>query len=49
MMAHYGIFGINVDFSSVQGGLYFHPCDEDLSQGTPERKKPVEGRAFGSQ
>ena len=46
----YGIFGIDVAFSrSVQSGFYFHPCDEDLSQGTPERKKPLEGRAFGLQ
>jgi hypothetical protein len=30
---------------SLQGGFYFHPCDEDLSQGTPEMKKPLRGRA----
>ena len=40
----YGIFGINADFSrSVQSGFYFHPCDEDLSQGTPERKNHLKG------
>ncbi len=32
----------------LQGGIYFHPCDEDLSQGTPERKKPLGWRAFGT-
>jgi hypothetical protein len=26
----------------VQGGRYFHPSDEDLSPGTPEKKKPLE-------
>jgi hypothetical protein len=26
----------------VQGGFYFHPSDEDLSPGTPERKNPLE-------
>src|ERR1035437_3088545 len=26
---------------TVQGGFYFHPSDEDLSLGTPERKKPL--------
>jgi hypothetical protein len=36
------IFGIHVDFSRVvKGGFYFHPTDEDLSAGTPERKKPL--------
>jgi hypothetical protein len=30
----------------VQSGFYFHPTDEDLSAGTPERKKPLEGRGF---
>ncbi len=25
----------------VEGGFYFHPNDEDLSLGTPERKKPL--------
>jgi hypothetical protein len=24
------------------GGFFFHPSDEDLSPGTPERKKPLE-------
>ncbi len=23
---------------AVKGGFYFHPCDEDLSPGTPESK-----------
>lgn len=31
----------------MKGGFYFHPCDEDLSQGTPEMKKPRDGRASG--
>ena len=26
----------------MEGGFYFHPSDEDLSSGTPERKKPPE-------
>ena len=26
---------------SRECGFYFHPCDEDLSQGTPEMKKPL--------
>jgi hypothetical protein len=25
----------------LQGGFYFHPTDEDLSVGTPKRKKPL--------
>jgi hypothetical protein len=25
----------------MEGGFYFHPSDEDLSPGTPERKKPL--------
>ncbi len=25
----------------MEGGFYFHPNDEDLSLGTPERKKPL--------
>jgi hypothetical protein len=25
----------------VKGGFYFHPTDEDLSAGTPVRKKPL--------
>jgi hypothetical protein len=29
----------------LQGGLYIRPGDEDLSQGTPERKKPSAGVA----
>jgi len=28
---------------SVNGGFYFHPTDEDLSAGTPVRKKPLGG------
>ena len=37
------IFGIHVDFlRAVKGGFFFHPSDEDLSPGTPERKKPLE-------
>jgi drug/metabolite transporter (DMT)-like permease len=37
------IFGIHVDFSGVvKGGFYFHPTDENLSAGTPERKKPLD-------
>jgi hypothetical protein len=36
-------FGIHVDFlRASKGGFYFHPIDEDLSLGTPERKKPLE-------
>jgi hypothetical protein len=31
----------------LQSGFYFHPCDEELSQGAPERKKPPRGRAIG--
>ena len=27
--------------SQVKGGFYFHPGDEGLSPGTPERKKPL--------
>lgn len=27
---------------SEEGGFYFHPGGEGLSQGTPERKKPLE-------
>ena len=30
---------------SVRCGFYFHPGDEDLSPGTPERKKPLGGIA----
>jgi hypothetical protein len=33
----------------VQGDFCFHPSDEDLSPGTPERKKPLEGNGFGVQ
>ena len=25
-----------------QCGVYFHPCDEDPSQGTPEGKTPLD-------
>jgi hypothetical protein len=25
----------------VKGGFYFHPSDEDLSQGAQGRKKPL--------
>jgi hypothetical protein len=32
---------------SLQCGLYFHPSDENLSLGTPARKKPLRGRAVG--
>jgi anti-sigma factor RsiW len=32
---------------NFQGGFFFHPCDEDLSLGTPEMKKPLRGRAIG--
>ena len=28
---------------SIEGGFYFHPSDEDLSLGTPLRKKPLCG------
>jgi hypothetical protein len=31
----------------VQGGFFFHPSDEDLSPGTPEKKKPLSGCGFG--
>jgi hypothetical protein len=31
----------------VKGGFYFHPTDEHLSVGTPERKKPLGGLAIG--
>ena len=31
----------------VRGGFFFHPSDEDLSPGTPERKKPLESNGFG--
>jgi hypothetical protein len=27
---------------AVKGGFYFHPSDEDLSLGTPVRKKLLE-------
>jgi hypothetical protein len=27
-------------------GFYFHPTDEDLSVGTPLRKKPLSGSCF---
>jgi hypothetical protein len=30
----------------VYGGFYFHPSDEDLSLGAPERKKPLERQWF---
>jgi len=33
----------------IEGGFYFHPVDEDLSTGTPVRKKPLRGSAFGVQ
>jgi hypothetical protein len=39
--------GNSAHSEEVQGGFYFHPCDEDLSQGTPEMKKPRDGRASG--
>jgi hypothetical protein len=32
---------------SFLGGFFFHPSDEDLSLGTPEKKKPLGGFAFG--
>jgi len=32
---------------SIQGGFYFHPSDEDLSLGTPLRKKPTRRFACG--
>jgi hypothetical protein len=32
-----------------QDGFYFHPSDEDLSLGTPVRKKPFSGSGFGVQ
>ena len=32
--------------SVVQSGFCFHPCDEDLSPGTPERKKPPKVSGF---
>jgi hypothetical protein len=32
---------------SLKGGFFYHPIDEDLSLGTPERKKPLEGSAPG--
>ena len=32
---------------SLQGGFYFHPCDESLSLGPRPRKKPTRGRAAG--
>src|ERR1035437_4600321 len=35
--------------SAVQGGFYFHPSDENLSLGTPERKKPLSGSGFPPQ
>jgi hypothetical protein len=28
--------------SALKGGFFFHPTGEDLSVGTPERKKPLE-------
>jgi hypothetical protein len=34
---------------SFEGGFYFHPSDLDLSLGTPDRKKPLGGLAFGVQ
>jgi hypothetical protein len=33
----------------VQGGIHFHPSDENLSLGTPERKMPLEASGFGVQ
>jgi hypothetical protein len=32
---------------SIKGGCYFHPTDEDLSAGTPVRKKPLGEVASG--
>jgi hypothetical protein len=31
----------------VKGGVYFHPTDEDLSVGTPDRKTPLGIQAPG--
>jgi hypothetical protein len=28
----------------AEGGIYFHPSDEDLSLGTPDRKMPLGSR-----
>jgi hypothetical protein len=28
---------------SEKGGFFFHPSDENLSSGAPERKKTLEG------
>jgi hypothetical protein len=33
----------------AQGGIYFHPSDEDLSLGAPLMKMPLEGIGFGVQ
>jgi hypothetical protein len=39
MLEHF-YFTVDIT-SSIEGGFYFHPSDEDLSPGTPERKKPL--------
>jgi hypothetical protein len=36
-------------FRVAKGGIYFHLSDEDLSPGTPDRKKPLGGCGFALQ
>ena len=44
VIGRYGISRINLDFSrGVQSGFYFHPCDEDLSQGPRRGKSHLNG------
>ncbi|HEY1803584.1 MAG TPA: hypothetical protein VGG45_03815 [Terracidiphilus sp.] len=40
--------GTRIDVPNPQGGPYLHPCDEDLSPGTPERKSHGEDVLLGT-